>query len=67
MFDFCERLGTIDKKVVSLPAVDPDDTQQQLSTQTKGHRRLALANDVLHIVLQIRLQDILFCEFALQV
>jgi hypothetical protein len=67
MLDLGERVGTIIKKVSSLPAVDPDHSQQQLSTQTQRHGRLALADDVLYIVLKVRLQDILLCEFALQV
>jgi hypothetical protein len=67
MFDLGERIGTIIEKVPRLSAVDPDHSQQQLSTQTQSHGRLALAYDVLYIVLEIRLQDILLCEFALQV
>lgn len=67
MFDLGERVGTIVKKVPSLPAVDPDDTQQKLSTQTKSHGRLALADDILDIVLEIRLQHILLCELPFQV
>ena len=67
MFDLGERVGTIIKKVPRLPAVDPDHSQQQLSTETQGHGRLALTDDILYIVLKVRLQDILLCEFALQV
>jgi hypothetical protein len=67
VFDLGKSLGTIIKKVPRLPTVDPDNTQQQLSTQTQGHGRLALANDIFYIVLEIRLQHILLCEFALQV
>ena len=67
MFDLAEGFRAIVQKVPSLPAVDPDHTQQQLSTQTQSHGRLALANDILHIILEIRLQNILLCEFALQV
>lgn len=67
MFDLAEGFGTVVEEVPSLPAVDSDDTQQQLSTQTQSHGRLALADDVLYIVLKIRLQHILLCEFALQV
>jgi hypothetical protein len=67
MLDLGEGVGTIIKKVPCLPAVNPDNTQQQLTAQTQGHRRLALANDVLHIILKIRLQNILLCEFPLQV
>lgn len=67
MFDLAEGFGTVVKKVPSLPAVDPDHSQQKLSAQTQGHGRLALANDILYIVLEIRLQHILLCEFALQV
>lgn len=67
MFDLAEGFGTVVQKVPSLPAVDSDDTQQQLSTQTQSHGRLALADDVLYIILEIRLQHVLLCEFALQV
>ena len=67
MFDLAEGFGAVVKKVPSLPTVDSDHTQEQLSTQTQGHGRLALANDILHIILEIRLQHILLCEFALQV
>ena len=67
MFDLGKSLGTIIKQVPRLPTVDPDDTQQQLSAQTQGHGRLALTNDILYIILEIRLQHILLCEFALQV
>lgn len=67
MFDLAEGLGAVVQKVPSLPAVDSDHTQQQLSTQTQSHGRLALADDVLHIIFKIRLQNILLCEFALQV
>ena len=67
MFDLGERLRTVIKKVPCLPTVDPDNTQQQLTTQSQGHGRLALANDILYIVLEIRLQNVLLCEFPLQV
>jgi len=67
MLDLGERVGTIIKKVSSLPAVDPDNTQQQLSTQAQRHGRLALADDVFYIVLEVRLQHVLLCEFTLQV
>ena len=67
MFDLGERVGTIIKKVPRLPAVDPDHAQQQLSTKTQSHGRLSLADNILHIVLKVRLQHILLCEFALQV
>jgi hypothetical protein len=55
MLDLGERVGTIIKKVPRLPAVDPDHAQQQLSTQTQSHGRLALADNILHIVLEVRL------------
>lgn len=67
MFDFRERVGAIVEKVPSFPAVNPDDTQQKLTTQAKSHRRLALADDVLDIVLKIGLQYVLFCELALEI
>ena len=67
MFDLAESFRTVVQKVPSLPAVDSDHTQQQLTTQTQSHGRLALANDILDIVLEIRLQNVLLCEFALQV
>ena len=67
MFDLAESFRAVVKKVPSLPAVDSDHTQQQLSTQTQGHGRLALSNDILDIILEIRLQHVLLCEFALQV
>ena len=67
MFDLGERVGTIIKKVPRLPAVDPDHSQQQLSTETQGHGRLALTDDILYIVLKVRLQDILLCEFAIKI
>lgn len=67
MFDLAEGFRAIVQKVPSLPAIDSDHTQQQLSTQTQSHGRLALADDVLHIIFKIRLQNILLCEFALQV
>lgn len=67
MFDLAKGFRAIIQKVPSLPAVDPDHTQQQLSTQTQSHGRLALANDILDIILEVRLQNVLLCEFALQV
>lgn len=67
MLDLGEGVRTIIKKVPRLPAVDSDHSQQQLTTQTQSHGRLALADDVLYIVLKVRLQHILLCEFALQV
>lgn len=67
MFNLAEGFRTVVQKVPSLPTVDSDHTQQQLSTQTQSHGRLALANDILDIILEIRLQNVLLCEFALQV
>lgn len=67
MFDLCQGIGAVIKKVPGLSAVDSHDTEQQLATQTQSHGRLALADDVLHIIFQVRLQYILLCELALKV
>lgn len=67
MLDLGEGIAAIVEEVPSLPTVDPDNTKQELTAQTKSHGRLALANDILHIVFEVRLEDILLCEFALQV
>lgn len=66
-FDLHHGFVAVIQKVTRLALVDPDDTEQELSTQTQGHRRLVRGDDGLDAVCDIGLEDMVLGQLALQV
>lgn len=55
------------KEVASLTAVDANNSQEQLSTQSQGHRGLALVDNGIDTTLDIGLQNVRLGEFAFDI
>jgi hypothetical protein len=62
-----QRFVTIIEKIPRLSAVDPHDTEEKLSRQTKSHGSLSLVDDGIDTGLDVRLHDIVLGELALEI
>lgn len=65
--NFHQGFIAIIKEVSSLAAVNANDTQEQLSTQSQGHRGLALVDNGIDTALDIGLQDVRLGKFAFDI
>lgn len=66
-FDLHHGFITIIQQISRFALVYPDDTEQELSAETQGHGRLVRRDDGLDTVRDIRLQNVILGELALEV
>lgn len=50
-----------------LPTVDAHETNEKLSTQTKGHWRLSIVDDFIDIVLDVLLENVVLVQLLLAI
>lgn len=65
--DLHQSFVAIVQQVSCLAAVDPHDTKKQLASQSQRHGCLTGGDDLLDTLGEVRLQDVLFGQLALQV
>lgn len=65
--DLHECFIAVVEEITGLAAVDSDDAEQELATETEGERRIVGGDDGIDTVLQIVLQDLYLGDLALLV
>lgn len=65
--DLQQRLIAVIQEISGLAAIDPDDTEEQLACHPQSHGSLCRHNDLLHALGEVRLQNMLLGQLALQV
>lgn len=62
-----QSIAAVVHQVFRLLVVDFADTQQQLPRQSQGHWRLGISNDILHIGIQVRVEDLCLRELPVEI